>query len=89
MQNPQMVSPEVPTSAGESKRHQVDLPFSRTIRLKAERVEEKLALSENEGAKVAFSLELTADLQPVTIELAEPRVTLIVHGAQPGAVPVA
>ncbi|HEY9419782.1 MAG TPA: hypothetical protein VIW92_00060 [Thermoanaerobaculia bacterium] len=56
--------------------------LSGLIRLKAERVEEKL--SGEGGAKVAFSLELTADhLQPVTIELAEPRVTLILHG-EPG-----
>jgi hypothetical protein len=56
------------------------------IRLKAERVEEKLALSGEGGAKVAISLELTAGHpQPLTIELAEPRVTLILHGAPPEA----
>ncbi|HEX6898883.1 MAG TPA: hypothetical protein VF789_04185 [Thermoanaerobaculia bacterium] len=55
--------------------------FTGMIRLKAERVEEKATVSEEGGAKVSFLLELTADhSQPLTIELAEPRVTLILHG---------
>ena len=75
MTNPQNVSQTDPPPAHEP----MEPPLGGLIRLKAERVEE--GLSAEGKAKVAFSLELTADLlQPVTLELAEPRVTLILHG---------
>jgi hypothetical protein len=51
------------------------------IELKPERIQEPAVAGAGES-KDAFSLELAVNLsQPVTIELAEPKVTITLHGS--------
>lgn len=82
MKNAQTVVPEELTGPGEEVPRAAEPPFAGTVQLKAERVEEKAALTGEGGAKVTFSLELSADPpQPLTIELADPHFTVMLHGA--------